>query len=246
MNQLGINLLVFKRDLDNGVEQKNKLDEIKSLGISIAEIRREYLKNLDEELIEINKLAEKLKLEIYYSVPEKIALEKKINPNLNAYFEEAIRMGSTHIKLNIGDLENLDTYEIVKLKDIINSFNIKVTIENDQTPENGTLKSVMNAITTIKSDSLPIGYTFDLGNWYWQNEDPDNAFDLLKSEITVLHLKNIDFLNSSPSTALIEKGVINWKSILKKLAKDIPVIIEYPIEKEGILDEVNQVKEVLL
>lgn len=246
MNQLGINLLVFKRDLDNGIEQKNKLDEIKSLGIAIAEIRREYLKNLDEELIEINKLAEKSKLEIYYSVPEKIALEKRVNPNLNDYFEEAIQMGSTHIKLNIGDLENLDTCEIVKLRDVINGFNIKVTIENDQTPENGTLKSVMNAITTIKKNSLPIGYTFDLGNWYWQNEDPYNAFDLLKSEVTVLHLKNINFSNGSPSTTLIEKGEINWKSILSKLAKDIPVIIEYPIEKNDILGEVNQVKKVLL
>lgn len=246
MNQLGINLLVFKRDLDNGVEQKNILDEIESLGISIAEIRREYLKNLDEELIEINKLARKLKLEIYYSVPEKIACGKKINPNIEGYFEEAIRMGSTHIKFNIGELENLDAYEIVKLRDIINSFNIKVTIENDQTPENGTLKSVINAINTINNNLLPIGYTFDLGNWYWQNEDPDNAFGILKSKITVLHLKNIDSSNGGPSTTLIEKGEINWKAILKKLPKDIPVIIEYPIEKGNILEEVKQVKEVLI
>lgn len=246
MNQLGINLLVFKQDLENGIEQMNTLGEIANLGISIAEIRREYLKNSDEELIEINKLAKKFKLEIYYSVPEKIACERKINSNIKLYFEEAMQMGSTHIKFNIGDLENLDVHEMCKLKDIINSFNIKVTIENDQTPENGILKSVINAINIINNNLLPIGYTFDLGNWYWQNEDPQNAFDLLNSKITVLHLKNIDSSNGGPSTTLIEKGEINWKLILKKLCRDIPVIIEYPIDKRNILGEVNQIKEVLL
>jgi hypothetical protein len=77
MNQIGINLLVFKNDLDKGIGQDKILSEIGNLGVSIAEIRREYLKNLNDELIEINKLAKKLNLEIYYSVPEKVAYEKK-------------------------------------------------------------------------------------------------------------------------------------------------------------------------
>lgn len=246
MNELGINLLVFKKDLDNGIEQKDILSEVANIGASIAEIRREYLKNTNEELIEINKLAKKLKLEIYYSVPEKIAYERKINSNIKVYFEEARQMGSTHIKFNIGDLENLGMHEIDKLKDIINSSNMKITIENDQTPENGTLRSVTNAINIIKNNSIPIGYTFDLGNWCWQNEDPNNAFDLLNSKITVFHLKNIDFSHNSPSTTLIGNGKINWKSILNKISKDVPVIIEYPIEKANILGEVKQIRETLL
>jgi len=246
MKQIGINLLVFKNDLDNGIGQEKILSEIANLGVSIAEIRREYLKNSNEELIEINKLAQKLNLEIYYSVPEKIACEKKINSNIKVYFEEARQMGSTHIKFNIGDLENLDVYEIKKLEDIINRFHMKVTIENDQTPENGTLKSVTNAINIINNNSLSIGYTFDLGNWYWQNENPKNAFDLLNSKITVFHLKNIDFSNVNPTTTLLSEGKINWKSMLNKIPKDVPVIIEYPIKGESILGEVDQVKEALL
>lgn len=246
MKQIGINLLVFKNDLDNGISQKKILSEIENLGVSIAEIRREYLKNSNEELIEINKLAQKLNLEIYYSVPEKIACEKRVNSNIKVYFEEAKQMGSTHIKFNIGDLENLDIYEIKKLKDIINSFDMKITIENDQTPENGTLKSVINAVDIIDNNLIPIGYTFDLGNWYWQNEDPKNAFDLLNSKITVFHLKNIDFSNVNPTTILLSEGEINWKSMLNETSKDVPVIIEYPIKRKDILGEIAQVKEALL
>ena len=246
MKQIGINLLVFKNDLDNGIGQEKILSEIANLGVFIAEIRREYLKNSNEELIEINKLAQKLNLEIYYSVPEKIAYEKKINSDIKVYFEEARQMGSTHIKFNIGDLENLDIYEIKKLKNIINSFDVKITIENDQTPENGTLKSVINAIDVINNTLLPIGYTFDLGNWYWQNEDPKNAFNLLNSNITVFHLKNINILNNIPSTTLLSEGKIDGVSMLKEISKDVPIIIEYPIEKDNILAEVEQVKKALL
>lgn len=246
MNKIGINLLVFKNDLDNGISQEEILNEIETLGVSIAEIRREYLKHSTEELIEINKLSKKLNLEIYYSVPEKIASEKRLNSNIKVYFEEAKQMGSTHIKFNIGDLENLDIYEIKKLKDIINNFDMKVTIENDQTPENGTLKSVINAIDVINNNSLLVGYTFDLGNWYWQNEDPKNAFNLLNSKITVFHLKNIDILNNVPSTTLLSEGKIDWVLMLKEISKDVPIIIEYPIEKDNILAEVEQVKKALL
>jgi sugar phosphate isomerase/epimerase len=246
MNQLGINLLVFKNDLDNGREQEKILGEIGNLGVSIAEIRREYLKNSNEELKKINKLAKELNIEIYYSVPEKIACEKRINSNIKTYFEEAKQMGSTHIKFNIGDLENLDLDEIKKLQDIISYFNIKVTIENDQTLENGNLKCVRNAIDFINTNSLSIGYTFDLGNWYWQNEDPKNAFDILNSNITVFHLKNVDFLNDNLNTTLLSEGKIDWKSMLNKLSKDVPIIIEYPIKKEDIFGEIAQVKESLI
>ncbi|NMF06699.1 sugar phosphate isomerase/epimerase family protein [Clostridium beijerinckii] len=246
MNQLGINLLVFKNELDKGIKQQQILEQIEALGVHIAEIRRECLKNLAEEILIINKLAKKFGIELYYSVPEKVAFEKKLNPDINVYFEEAKLMGATHIKFNIGDLVDLSLDEIKKLRDIIDKFEIKVTIENDQTPENGNLKCVVNAIDIINKNSLPIGYTFDLGNWYWQNEDPENAFDILRSAITVFHLKNVEFLNNKPTTTLLSKGQINWKAMLKKLSNNVPVIIEYPIRNEDIRGELEEVRKILL
>lgn len=246
MNQLGINLLVFKNDLDNGIEQKNVLDKIGKLGVSIAEIRREYLKNLNKESIEINKVAKELNIEIYYSVPEKIAFEERINSKIKVYFEEAKQMGATHIKFNIGNLENLNVDEMERLKNIIDDFKIRVTIENDQTPENGNLKCIRNTINIINKNSLPIGYTFDAGNWYWQNENPKNAFDLLNSDITVFHLKNVNFLNDNPSITLLSEGKIDWKLMINKLSKNVPIIMEYPINKEDILREITQVEEAFM
>ena len=37
----------------------------------------------------------------------------------------------------------------------------------------------------LKKFGMPIGYTMDLGNWYWQKENPNQAFDLLKDKISI-------------------------------------------------------------
>lgn len=68
--ELGINLLVYKEQLEKGMPQSSLLRTIKEQGISLAEVRREYV--LDEaERIAISKAAENLHMDLYYSVPEK-------------------------------------------------------------------------------------------------------------------------------------------------------------------------------
>lgn len=42
--ELGINLLVYKEKLDQGTAQSTLLKAIKDQGISLAEVRREYIK----------------------------------------------------------------------------------------------------------------------------------------------------------------------------------------------------------
>ena len=101
MRKIGINLLVFKEDLDNGRKQSEILKEISNLDLSIAEVRREYIKNFEEELYEIRQESEKYKLEIFYSVPEKISIYGKLNNDIEEYFKEAKIMNATHIKFNI-------------------------------------------------------------------------------------------------------------------------------------------------
>ena len=62
--ELGINLLVYKEQLEKGMPQSSLLRTIKEQGISLAEVRREYI--LDEaERIAISKEAENLHMDLY-------------------------------------------------------------------------------------------------------------------------------------------------------------------------------------
>ena len=101
--ELGINLLVYKEKLDKGIMQSSLLREIKEQGISLAEVRREYILD-EEELIAIRNEAENLQMDLCYSVPEKIVEDNMPNQQLEIYLKEAEKMNAKNVKFNIGTL----------------------------------------------------------------------------------------------------------------------------------------------
>lgn len=94
-----------------------------------------------------------------------------------------------------------------------------LTIENDQTPENGTLDCTVASLRHIKELGGNIGYTFDLGNWFWRGENAGEAFAQLLPAITVFHLKNVNgaATREELATTMLEDGVIDWKTMLRSL-----------------------------
>lgn len=240
--ELGINLLVYKEKLDQGIKQSTLLKEIKKQGISLAEVRREYIKD-QEELEAISKSAEENEMRLYYSVPEKIIEEKLPNKNLRKYLEEAKIMKIQNVKFNIGSLDQIDQKGAEKLKEILEEYDLTYTIENDQTKENGTFVCTRKTLEQIHKYELPVGYTMDLGNWYWQKEDPSIAFKELKSKISIFHLKNIDFKDAKPETVMLEDGKIEWMDMIGQLDDDVKVFLEYPIMEDEIGNQINTVKK---
>lgn len=242
--RLGINLLVYKEELDNKREQSDILKEIKECGITCAEIRREYIAD-QNEIQKIRKAGKKYQMELYYSVPEKIMEGEEPNKELTSYLEEAKWMQVKNVKFNIGSLYKITKSGADKLKEILNKYEMMVTVENDQTAENGTLDCVVKALEMIEKYELPIGYTMDLGNWYWQKEEPEKAFEQLKENIKILHLKNISFQDGKPGTVMLEEGKIPWRKMAAELKKDVDIFLEYPIPKPEIADQIKRVQEIL-
>ena len=230
--ELGINLLVYKEKLDQGTAQSTLLKAIKDQGISLAEVRREYIKEASQN-----------DMTLYYSVPEKIVEDKVPNKNLTTYLEEAKKMNIQNVKFNIGSLNEIDQAGAEELKDILSKYEMTYTIENDQTEENGTFACTKETLEQIRKYELPIGYTMDLGNWYWQKEDPEKSFKELKDQITIFHLKNIAFENEKPGTVMLEDGLIPWKKMIEVLGDKVKVLIEYPMDEEKIADQIETVKE---
>lgn len=240
--ELGINLLVYKEKLDQGIKQSALLKEIKKQGISLAEVRREYIKD-QKELEDIAKTAKENEIKLYYSVPEKIIEEKLPNKNLRNYLEEAMIMKIQNVKFNIGSLDQIDQKGAEKLKEILEDYDLTYTIENDQTKENGTFACTKKTLEQIYKYELPVGYTMDLGNWYWQKEDPNTTFEELKNQISIFHLKNIDFKDGKLETVMLEDGKIEWMDMIGQLDDDVKVFLEYPIMEDEIANQINTVKK---
>lgn len=128
-----VNTLVFDDVINNGTDQIDLLDKIHELGILKVEIRREYLRDMNE-LSELRTKAEELRMELYYSVPDILfegeLLEKK---TLVQYFEEYTELGAKQLKIVAGYVDELTEEDSETLKSLLDEHGIHhLTLENDQ------------------------------------------------------------------------------------------------------------------
>lgn len=225
-----LNTLVFSEYIKNGFKQEQLFEFVDSCNVSNIEVRREYIKDLDSELDAISKVAKKMNINIFYSVPKTIFVDGKVDKkNLNKYLKEAKQMNCNDVKLNIGNYGDYKGNLKEDLKEISDS-NINITVENDQTYENGTYKNIFRFLNDCKVKNIDIGYVYDIGNWYWVSEDEIENAKKLKEFTTYIHLKDIKKTNDCNITLPLDKGNIKWREVMDILPKNIPVGLEYPCD----------------
>ena len=224
--KLVINTLVFFDDLKNGVEQSVIIDKVNKLGIKNVEVRREFIKDFNKEIGEIKEKSSKYNMDLFYSVPEWLFKGNKLRRNeIEGYFNEAYNMNCHNVKMNIGQINELLVEDIKAIDDLCRKYMIKLTIENDQTAENGRAEKIYSFLKRNRELGGNISFTFDVGNWIFQEEDPVKNSELLKDFVTYVHLKNID---ENRKNTLLDKGILNIEKILNNLPKNLPMALEYP------------------
>lgn len=224
---LAANTLVFLEQLKQGVLQEEFLEPLHKLGFPIVEIRREFIKDFDKELKAIAEKAEQYQIEIYYSVPELLYNKGKLlYEELEMYFTEAKAMNAKSVKLCIGDFAEVNREDVNKVNQLCENYNILLTIENDQTPDNGRVDKILKFLKAGKDFGSKIYATFDVGNWIYQQEDPLTNAKLLKQYVVYIHLKDVKG-GVSPQVVLLDEGDIDWRTVMKELPQ-VPLALEYP------------------
>lgn len=242
MKKLGINTLVYKQELNKGILQSKLLPIIKKY-TDLVEIRREYISS-PQEFTDLRDIARQENIQLYYSVPDKITINHQLNPKFSQYLKEAHNMLCTHIKFNIGDLPTCSQDTLLQIDKLSEQYQLSITVENDQTLENGTLNYVFNTLNHLQKYNSSIGYTFDIGNWCWQKENPQKAFTQLQQFINIIHLKTVNNL-LIPYTTFLHKGCLNWQDMLLSTNDNIPIFLEYPIEQCNLAQEITTVTKYL-
>ncbi len=225
---LVINTLVFLDQLKSGVPQCEMIDPINQLGVKKVEVRREFIKNFDLELMDIKTKASELDMELFYSVPELLYKNGELQlESIENYFNEAFTMGCTHVKMNIGNYNAITSEDVSKLNKLTDQYHIMLTVENDQTEENGKVAKIKDFVESFHQLGGNISVTFDVGNWIWQKEDPAENAKQLKEYVSYIHLKDV-LGKENPKAVLLNDGDIAWKNIIDILPQDIPLGLEYP------------------
>lgn len=224
-----VNTIVFEDLIKAGVKQWQIFESVRSLGVSKIEIRREWITDFQEETKKMEIEAQKHKVELLYSVPASLFIKKRLDANkLLQYLDEAERMQVKMIKFVVGDFEAANVGDVIELKKILHNKNLIVTVENDQTVQNGKFKSLKLFLDCCKEHDVPIYCTYDIGNWYWVQENPVSNASHLAEYVKYIHLKDVAYENGQPSVRVLGDGQVDWRAVLKVLPPNVPLGIEYP------------------
>jgi len=229
-----VNTLVFLKEHQEGKKQLEMLQELHKIGIERIEVRREFFQDIREESKVIGEEARRLGLTIYYSIPESLYIDKVLQRNaLQEYFEEAVLLSARQIKLVIGDYQEVTQEDVIFLNGLCEEHDVLLTVENDQTSDNGRSEKIANFLAQYKAKNGKIGFTFDIGNFLWVGEDIVKNAKELAPYVTYVHLKNVTTTPTLQTVYLQEKG-IDWRGALEELPKNCPVAIEYPCHDNAI------------
>lgn len=242
-----LNTAIFESEIKKGESQftciKKYLNDSILKKINGIEFRMEYFPQdyhqMKNELHTIKTYLNKYNYVYMLSIPEQLYSNNILNVSLLSEIKKIQELSFDSIKVSCGDLNEItkeDKAQLIKITEHIN-----LTIEN-QPNSFGKQHLIEDSLKKIKESNLPIGYTFDSGNWYWISEDPEEALYRLKNYITFFHLKSI--LNKD-CRLLSDNDSSIWKNLITQLDSEIPVVLEYPIPPRYIEDEVHIIKSYL-
>lgn len=157
-------------------------------------------------------------------------------------------LGSSRLKMSIGGFRPADAAGLATLKGLLDGSGTELVVENDQTVTAGTLGALVSFFAAADAEGVPLGMTFDIGNWHWTGECPQAAAAALAMRVCYVHCKGVQRDPRRWLAVPLTDSVAPWRSILRQLPANQPWAIEYPLVGDDLLsvtrDELNQLREV--
>ena len=208
--------------------QSAVLPFIAGSGADGVEIRRELFSA--DELIHLPELAadiERRGLLVCYSAPEALfAADGALNPHLSDLLQEAQTLNALWLKLSLGHFTHHHGLET--LRDILRESGMALLVENDQT-DCGQLAPMQRFKAACRVNQLPITLTFDMGNWLWVGDSPEEAARHLAPAVSYIHVKAAEPHHSHFRAVPPDEASGRWLALLDNLPADAPRGIEFPL-----------------
>lgn len=210
--------------------QQALLPIIAAAGADGVEIRRELCSEQQRrDMAALGNQVRQAGLWACYSAPETLfTATGQVNPQLPALLEEAHQLQARWLKFSLGNVP--DSAGLIPLHAVLADSPVPLVIENDQTP-GGRIAPMQRFQAACKVQALPVTLTFDMGNWLWVDESPEQAARLLAPSVSYIHVKAAcphhgQFRAVPPDTS----GPERWSALLNQLPDNVPRGIEFPLE----------------
>jgi sugar phosphate isomerase/epimerase len=121
------------------------------------------------------------------------------------------------------------------LRDRLSRAGAELVIENDQTPSAGTLPRLVRFFDAAAAQGLALGMTFDIGNWHWLGECPQQAATSLARHVRYVHCKGVLREKQRWIAVPLADSAAPWRAVLRALPPALPWAIEYPLAGDDLL-----------
>lgn len=209
--------------------QRAMLHVIAGASADGVEIRRELFS--DAELASLPTLAgsiELLGLLACYSAPDALFTpDGNLNPMLPRYLAEAATLNALWLKVSLGHFS--DKQQLDALRALLDETGMTLVVENDQT-RCGQLAPMQRFKAACRVMNLPVTLTFDMGNWLWVGESPEEAAKHLAPAVSYIHVKAAVPHQQQYRAVPPDNDSARWQALLNQLPADAPRGIEFPLE----------------
>lgn len=209
--------------------QQAMLPVIAGAGADGVEIRRELFNS--EELLALPALGESIELLgllACYSAPAALFMpDGTLNPDLPRYLSEASTLNALWLKVSLGHFS--DTQPLHALRALLDEIGMALVVENDQT-DCGQLAPMQRFKAACRDMALPVTLTFDMGNWLWVGDSPEEAARHLASAVSYIHVKAAVPHKENFRAVAPDRADARWLDLLCQLPADAPRGIEFPLE----------------
>lgn len=202
---------------------------IAAAGADGVEIRRELLGSaINDELDTLAQTIRTHQLMACYSAPAALYLDDaRLNPAIPALLDEAERLDADWLKLSLGRYESSQQFTL--LQQWLSQSQVRLMIENDQTAA-GRLAPMQRFAAACRVLNMPLRLTFDMANWLWVNESPQEAAQALAPAVGYIHVKAAVADERGTRAIALDNADPHWLALLKALPPDVPRGIEFPLQ----------------
>jgi len=230
--QIVVNTIAFVEQVSQGEQQLTFFAQLAALGIQYVEVRQEYFSGRDE-LADTARVAEQYGLKLLYSVPKPLFQNGRLDTDMiEETLREASQLAVIAIKWTRGNFVGWQPQDLEWMLNKAKSFSGLLTVENDQTEQDGTLRDYLAFLKQCSEVGVPLRSTFDVGNWAWVGEEARFNAQQLHSFVAFIHLKDVR-INSAdyptgPEAVPLGEGELPLKEVLAALPHPLLVALEYP------------------
>ena len=208
--------------------QSAVLPFIAGSGADGVEIRRELFSA--DELNQLPALAADIgrnRLLACYSAPEALfEANGALNPRLPALLQEAQTLNALWLKLSLGHFSH--HRDLDRLRHTLQESGMALVVENDQT-DCGQLAPMLRFQSACRVNQLPVTLTFDMGNWLWVGDSPEEAARHLAPSVSYIHVKAAEPHLANYRAVPPDEAPTRWLALLDNLPADAPRGIEFPL-----------------